>query len=423
MRASPSRKMLAVLLLGATAVPAVRDKHEMCDSWAESGECSTNPSYMDAECPKACAGAGKYKSQIRKECEGYAQMGECGRNPAFMLSTCRKECDAWETAKGVRIDRSASCVEWSLLGKCENDVEHMARECNTSCTVAQRCARSTFSGWSVGICDKALRCEVEDKKSNCASLAARGRCRDDATYMAQNCLSTCAELDVDGVLSAQRAEYRAILSPLIDIPGNLSRRHERCWLPGWSGHNHYKQMLPTTCAAARSLPWQRRRVPKARQRARAEDSVTCPVDVTTQTPRVPHKTRRISLPPHTPHEVTVQQVLASPRVRLLHEFITAEEAAEIIRKAEPLFMRSPVRSVATDRRTSFTATLGITGNWAVRKVRERISAFSGYEDHHLEPLQVVRYHAGEKYDPHHGMVKGAVLVAPQLATTGSTARI
>ena len=37
------------------------------------------------------------------------------------------------------------------------------------------------------------------------------------------------------------------------------------------------------------------------------------------------------------------------------------------------------------------------------RVRERISAFSGYEDHHLEPLQVVRYHPGQKYDPHHDL--------------------
>ena len=36
-------------------------------------------------------------------------------------------------------------------------------------------------------------------------------------------------------------------------------------------------------------------------------------------------------------------------------------------------------------------------------IRERISAFSGYVDPMLEPLQVVRYHAGEKYDPHHDL--------------------
>ena len=321
--------MLAALALAPLCAAAAVDNHELCVSWAESGECANNPTFMQAECAKSCAGASKYKSQVQKECEGYAQMGECGRNPAFMLSTCRRQCDAWEAQKGLKIDRNPSCVEWSLLGRCDKDVEMMGRECNTSCTIAHRCARSTFTGWSVGICDKALRCEVEDKKSDCAARAARGQCREEATWMAQNCLQTCAGHDVDGVLSAQRAEFRAILSRHIDVPGDLSRRQERCWLPGWSGHNHYKQMLPTQCAAPRTLPWQRRRATRERLRAKLLDSVTCPLDVKLQTPRVPYRTRRISMPPHTPHEVRVQQVLASPRVRLLHDFLTPDEAKAV----------------------------------------------------------------------------------------------
>ena len=68
------------------------------------------------------------------------------------------------------------------------------------------------------------------------------------------------------------------------------------------------------------------------------------------------------------------------------------------------------RSVATERRTSQTAGGGVLGgggllggvNWAVASVRARISA-SGYADHMLEPLQVVRYHEGEKYEPHHDL--------------------
>ena len=276
-----------MLLLTATAAMAApSDGHEMCESWAESGECTSNPEYMQRECAAACKNAGKYKSQMQKECEGYAAAGECGRNPAFMLSTCRKECDRWEEAKGLKIDRKAQCVEWSLTGKCDADPVRMAQDCNTSCTIAQRCARSTFTGWSIGTCDKALRCEVEDKRSNCAELAARGECRENPTWMAQNCLVSCSAVDVDSVLAAQRAEFRTILSPLIDIPGDVTRRQERCWLPGWAGQNHYKQMLPVQCAAPRRLPWQRRRVPRARLRSSPLDQITCPVDVQTQTPRV-----------------------------------------------------------------------------------------------------------------------------------------
>jgi hypothetical protein len=88
----------AWLLLGAAVYAAA--EHEMCESWAESGECESNPAFMKKECTAACANQGKYKSQIQKECEGYALAGECSRNPAFMLSTCRRECDKWEASKG-----------------------------------------------------------------------------------------------------------------------------------------------------------------------------------------------------------------------------------------------------------------------------------------------------------------------------------
>ena len=152
--------LLALLAPTGSAAPV--DKHEMCASWAESGECAGNPQFMNENCKAACskASGGTMTSQIRQECAGYAQQGECSRNPAFMLTTCRAECDAWEKANGLKIDKSGRCVEWSILGLCIKEPERMARECNTSCTVHERCARSQLSGWSVGICDKALRCEV-----------------------------------------------------------------------------------------------------------------------------------------------------------------------------------------------------------------------------------------------------------------------
>ena len=105
----------------------------------------------------------------------------------------------------------------------------------------------------------------------------------------------------------------------------------------------------------------------------------------------------------------MQHVVASPRVRLLHEFLTEAEAARLLALAAPLFERSPVRSVATDRRTSSTATLGgrHARDWAVAAVRERIAAFSGYDLNMLEPLQVARLGLGLGL----GLVKPAALEA------------
>ena len=107
------RRSAAWLLLPLASAPV--DQHENCQQWAEGGECDRNPQYMQQQCAKACSGAKSYVSQLKRECNGYAKQGECSRNPAFMLSSCRAECEAWEKEHGLRIDRDASCVEWSLL--------------------------------------------------------------------------------------------------------------------------------------------------------------------------------------------------------------------------------------------------------------------------------------------------------------------
>ncbi|KAL3920043.1 MAG: hypothetical protein SGPRY_005402, partial [Prymnesium sp.] len=374
-----------------------------CAGWAAAGECAANPSFMRLHCAAACAHSKGVTSQIEQECSGYAKQGECVRNPAFMLSTCRAHCEAWEEAQGLRIDRDGACVERSLLGWCELENEWMKQSCNTSCTVARRCASSSFTGWSVGVCDKALRCEAIEK-SWCAEAANSGQCRSEPLKMARQCLPSCAARDVDAILSAQRPLMRARLSPLYDVSAGYARARERCWLRGWAGHNTHKLMLPTTCSAPRRSAWEARRRPRAYRKADPNDAMSCPDDVSVNTPRVPWKDRYVSVPPHTMHSVRVQQVAASPRIRLLHNFTTPAEAAEILRLAEPRFGRSPVRSVATSRRTSSTATLGFgASNSAVSSIRARIAAFSGYDESMLEPLQVVRYHAGEKYEAHHDL--------------------
>ena len=287
----------------------------MCATWAESGECDANPVYMKSECAKACSGAKSMGSQIRQECAGYADQGECSRNPAFMLSTCRAECDKWEKSHGLLMDRSGLCVQWSILGKCQQEPERMGRECNTSCTVQQNCARSQYGGWSVGICDKALRCEAMDTGAGCASRAASGECRSNPTHMAQQCLTSCASVDVDAVLSAHRPEMRARLSSHIDISPAASQPFQRCWLTGWAGHNTHKLMLPTQCAARRNLPWHRKRTPQTRLRGSVEDMLTCPIDVARWTPRVPVRSRRVSMLPHTPHEASCS---TQPYARVSH---------------------------------------------------------------------------------------------------------
>jgi hypothetical protein len=54
------------------------------------------------------------------------------------------------------------------------------------------------------------------------------------------------------------------------------------------------------------------------------------------------------------------------------------------------------------RRTSTTAMLGgRLDDAVVKRIRARIARFSGFPVDHLEPLQVVRYERGQKYEGHH----------------------
>ena len=82
-------------------------------------------------------------------------------------------------------------------------------------------------------------------------------------------------------------------------------------------------------------------------------------------------------------------------MRLLHELISAEEAAELIRIGMPLLQPSPTMAAyRATVRTSSTAFLMDDGssNMAVlRTVRGRIAEFAGYPVENIEPLQFLEY--------------------------------
>ena len=116
---------------------------------------------------------------------------------------------------------------------------------------------------------------------------------------------------------------------------------------------------------------------------------------------MPHRFDEVPEKEGSSRMVRVQHISYSPRIRYLHHLLTPEECEHMIRVATPRFSRSPVRGSVTRVRTSSTAMLGGTNDPVVRSVRERISRFSGYAENLLEPLQVVKYQQGQKYEGHH----------------------
>jgi prolyl 4-hydroxylase len=95
------------------------------------------------------------------------------------------------------------------------------------------------------------------------------------------------------------------------------------------------------------------------------------------------------LSPDPARPIRLETISTSPRVRLLHNFVSASEAAELIRIAEPMYHRSgTARANGDTARTSFSASLP-SSDRVVQAVRQRIARFSGYPEANLEPLQTV----------------------------------
>ena len=97
----------------------------------------------------------------------------------------------------------------------------------------------------------------------------------------------------------------------------------------------------------------------------------------------------------------VRTIYASPRVRLIDNFVTPEEAKRLIEIATPRYARSgTARAASSYYRTSESAMMP-SSDPTVLAVRKRIAHFVGYPESALEPLQAVRYTPGQFYKPHH----------------------
>lgn len=384
------------------------DKSEHCGVWAAAGECEKNPAYMMDECAASCRSGGKAESKsvdLHQDCTPWVKDGECYRNPAFMLQQCKASCEQFALKnEGILQDTSDTCVNFALRGGCETDQEMASKTCRASCHIQRICANHT----ETVLCAKALRCEaIMDKEASCAADAARGLCESNPTVMLKNCLKACSETDLPGLMRFHLPHRRTTLSPYIDLPGTPPRLAGFYSTPPNARANEHSALALCGRAgfAARALAWRdARRARGAWGRTHWHRWDLRPGRE--RTPRVPHRFDRVPALPDDPatHLVTVQHISYSPRIRYLHRLLTPEECEHMIKVAEPRFSRSPVRGSVTRVRTSSTAMLGGLGDRGdkiVQGVRERIARFSGYDVSLLEPLQVVKYQQGQKYEGHH----------------------
>ncbi|XP_038073164.1 uncharacterized protein LOC119741479 [Patiria miniata] len=160
------------------------DSHSSCEHWASIGECTANPSWMEARCQKSCHTCQNYWSDCNDDygsaCEGWADIGECEANPSWMLKNCRKSCNTCNDTfnEDLCADRYDKCAKWKEEGECDYDLDWMRSNCKRSC----------------GLCAKD-RDEVEclDVYDDCNQWAEDGECDYNPVWMRINCCPTCLE--------------------------------------------------------------------------------------------------------------------------------------------------------------------------------------------------------------------------------------
>ena len=418
------------LILLVFAASAARDNDANCAHWAEIGECDKNPKFMQKECAKSCSMIERDTAD-QAECSRLVKEGRCHADVA--LVRCRASCYTALKAN-LTEDLEGNCFYWATDGECESNREWMATSCRRSCELLRSCGVAPESK----PCARSFECPLardRDDADKCAAAARRGECRARDSWtgqvMLERCPYSCAILDP---ASASKTVTRPMMKRAPHMDARV-RRHQpsRCHhiglrhpLLGAQCPNVPPSALPNlnsqprlgsadgvpelpyddavderyTGADLDPVPWRRRwrRCPRV---ASAHQRLTPRLlhDVLPDVPlsALPSKAAKLTSAPGTapgrPSEadlrpVRVQMISESPRVRVLHNFVTEYEAQRLIELAGPHFHRSSTaRAGADDKRTSNSATLA-SGDPVVSAVRHRIAFYCGYPEPNLEPLQV-----------------------------------
>ena len=73
-----------------------KDFHLHCPTWAQLGQCDSNPEYMNIYCPMTCkkCSGGKTCADQHEHCVAWAGSGHCTNDKykAYMKMRCPKVC-------------------------------------------------------------------------------------------------------------------------------------------------------------------------------------------------------------------------------------------------------------------------------------------------------------------------------------------
>ena len=97
----------------------------------------------------------------------------------------------------------------------------------------------------------------------------------------------------------------------------------------------------------------------------------------------------------------------SPKIILLENFISKEEAEHLIKIADEIKRPSTIDTkndpytLVNNVRSSESAHLGKARDKIVKNIEDKACEYIGLDTHYLEPMQVVVYEKGQKFNPHY----------------------
>jgi prolyl 4-hydroxylase len=124
-----------------------------------------------------------------------------------------------------------------------------------------------------------------------------------------------------------------------------------------------------------------------------------------------------------PKKPWIETISWSPRAFIYHGFLSDKECKHLIQLAESRLERSRVVAKAGEPdthevRTSFSAGLGIGQDPVVARIEDRIAKWTRLPVENGEPIEVLRYKTGQKYDAHHDFFEDDEAGRQELAGKG-----
>ena len=424
--------LLVVLWCGRAAAEQAE-----CAQWAQRGECTKNPDFMNVNCLKACSESPLDAAGEPEQCAGWAAQGECTRNPKFMMTDCPRSCkDQRKKMHEGALDDRPDCLDVAKTAE-QCGAASVREGCKGTCMTHTLCADEA----DPPECERALRCrELKDDWADCASRVEKQGCEavDSAASLLKHCYLSCARVGRASLLRRFRQKFtvRTRKHSFIDEEGRAAWRpaFSSPWsLPCWQS-TVFDPLPPATCASDKAAMVRRwRKLAHPRCRALRETTPRAPPRRNIPLPSEHQPSRELPaaasalgslltlgggrraeeaeagnggaasaglvelgdpLPP-----VSVLPLLTSPKLRLVENFVSAEEAQHVIDVGLPHMHRSLAGGRTESIRTSTTGMLP-AHDPVVRRITERAALITGYPYANIEPLQLVKYVDGQKYEPH-----------------------